>query len=72
MNKIAKAQEEMYEDIMKQDKLERKGSGDWIGATLVLDENGTHPVERYSTKIEATVGHKKWVKKTKSGIKVVK
>ena len=31
--------------------------------TAILDANGVHPVERYETKKDAEIGHKKWIKK---------
>ena len=34
--------------------------------TALLDDNGTYPVERYSTKEEAEVGHTKWVEFAKT------
>ena len=39
--------------------------------TALLDKNGAHPVERYENKEEATIGHKKWVKKAKTIKKTV-
>ena len=30
--------------------------------TALLDSNGIHPVERYKTKKNALLGHKKWIK----------
>ena len=33
--------------------------------TAILDENGTHPVERYKTKEESVAEHKKWCEKAK-------
>lgn len=32
--------------------------------TALLDENGVHPVERYKSKQDSKVGHKKWVEKS--------
>lgn len=29
--------------------------------TAILDQNGVHPVERYSSKEKAELGHEKWV-----------
>ena len=43
--------------------------------TAIIDENGTHPVERYSDIIEAKEGHQKWIKKAKefkTGDEVIK
>ena len=40
--------------------------------TAILDKNGAHPVERYTTKKEATVGHDKWVAKAKELKKILK
>ena len=34
--------------------------------TALLDNNGTHPVERYETKEEAAKGHSRWVKFAKT------
>jgi len=33
--------------------------------TAIIDENGTHPIERYSDIIKAKEGHQKWIKKAK-------
>ena len=36
--------------------------------TALLDNNGTHPVERYETKRDAIKGHKKWVRFARTGV----
>jgi len=40
--------------------------------TALLDANGVHPVERYTSKAKALAGHRKWVKKAKTIKKVTK
>src|SRR3990167_617491 len=42
---------------------------DYFGVyeTALLDDNGTHPVERHETKEDAIKGHKKWVKFAEKG-----
>ncbi len=38
--------------------------------TAIIDSNSVYPVERYKTKKEAEIGHKKWMEKAKT-IKVI-
>ena|SRR3989344_869408 len=44
----------------------------WVSAfgvweTALLDDSGTHPVERYDDRSEAVKGHKKWIKFAATG-----
>ena len=39
--------------------------------TALLDDNGAHPVQRYSNKDESIKGHNQWVSKIKKGVKRV-
>ena len=39
--------------------------------TAYIDANGCHPVERYSTREEAAMGHAKWAAAAKPGSRVV-
>ncbi|HEY5708602.1 MAG TPA: hypothetical protein VIS51_04340 [Solirubrobacterales bacterium] len=36
--------------------------------TAILDANGTHPVERYDTRIEAVLGHLEWAERCLHGL----
>lgn len=36
--------------------------------SALIDKNGVHPVERYSSQAEAILGHKKWVKFAGEGV----
>lgn len=40
--------------------------------TAVIDANGVHPVQRYSSKEESEDGHKSWLKKAKTIKKITK
>ena len=40
--------------------------------TAIIDTVKVHPVERYSNKNEAIIGHKKWVKKAENLEKVIR
>lgn len=40
-------------------------SSDMGYETAVIDSSGAHPVERYSSELEAIAGHRKWVEKSK-------
>lgn len=39
--------------------------------TAILDEEGTHPVERYGSRDEAIAGHAKWCERAKTITEVV-
>jgi len=39
--------------------------------TAIVDANGAHPVERYGSVKEATIGHAMWVSRIKNGLRDV-
>lgn len=71
-----------YSNFVKNNRIGRDKVGTLIVSTVVtldmgpetaiIDKNGTHPVQRYSDKIEAEQGHKEWVEKAKTIEKVTK